>query len=122
MHINEFVFIVRFAHLACARVQLAPMSTTTDFKTAAEYSVGDTSAHSLIFKIKTGNKLQRGGDLEWLSAFPTEAEILFPPLTYLQPTGSTQEVVVDKYYAKNQEVTYKEKYSFTIVEVTPTIP
>jgi hypothetical protein len=110
-----------FANLACARVQLAPMSTTTKFRTAAEYSVGDKGGHSLIFKIKTRNNLQRGADLKWLSAFPTEAEILFPPLTYLQPTGSTQQVVVEKYYAKNQEDTDKEEYLFTIVEVTPTI-
>ena len=28
--------------------------------------------------------------LEWISAFSRESETLFPPLTYLQPTGRTQ--------------------------------
>ena len=31
-----------------------------------------------------------GADVQWLSAFPGEAEILYPPLTYLQPTGRSQ--------------------------------
>jgi hypothetical protein len=81
------------------------MSTTTDIATAAAYSI---STESLIFKIATRNKLQRGADLQWVSAFPSEAEILYPPLTYLQPTGRTQVIVVDD-------------HRFTIVEVTPTL-
>ena len=31
-----------------------------------------------------------GADVQWLSAFPGEAEILYPPLTYLKPTGRLQ--------------------------------
>ena len=31
--------------------------------------------------------MQRGADLSFLSAFPEEAEILFPPLTYLEVVG-----------------------------------
>jgi hypothetical protein len=81
------------------------MSTTTDIATAAAYSI---SRESLIFKIVTKNKLQRGADLQWVSAFPNEAEILYPPLTYLQPTGRTQIIKVDG-------------HSFTVVEVTPTL-
>jgi hypothetical protein len=89
--------------LAC--FQLAPMSTTTDIATAAAYSI---SRESVIFKIVTKNKLQRGADLRWVSAFPAEAEILYPPLTYLQPTGRTRVIEVDAHH-------------FTIVEVTPTL-
>jgi hypothetical protein len=81
------------------------MSTTMDIKTAVDYSI---SRESLIFKIVSKNKLQRGADLQWVSAFPTEAEILYPPLTYLQPTGRTQVVEVDA-------------YRLTIVEVNPTV-
>jgi hypothetical protein len=88
-----------------AYVQLAPMSTTTNIITAVTYSM---SSESLIFKIVTKNGLQRGTDLQWLSVFPTEEEILYPPLTYLQPTGRTQVIEVDS-------------YKFTIVEVTPTV-
>jgi hypothetical protein len=81
------------------------MSTTTNIETAVSYSI---SSESLIFRIVTKNKLQRGAELQWLSAFPGEKEILFPPLTYLQPTGRTQVIEVGK-------------CRFTVVEVSPTI-
>jgi hypothetical protein len=85
--------------------ELAPMSTTTDIKTAVSYSV---SEESLIFRIVTANRLQCGADLHWLSAFPAEAEILYPPLTYLQPTGRTQVLEINN-------------CRLTIVEVIPTV-
>ncbi len=96
------------SHQVCACVQLAPMSTTTDFTTAAEYSIGN-SGQSLIFSIVTKHSLQRGADLQWISAFPTEAEVLYPPLTYLEPTGRTQVIPVKTYIC-------------TIVQVNATIP
>ena len=66
--------------------ELAPMSTTADLAVAVDYGL---SKNSLIFKIVTENKLQRGADVAWLSAFPNESEILFAPLTYMQPTGKS---------------------------------
>ena len=39
----------------------------------------------------------------WLSAFPGERECLFPPLTFLSPTGRVQKV----------------GETFTVIEVTP---
>ena len=45
----------------------------------------------------------------FLSAFPVEEEYLFPPLTYLQPSGDVQELRVD-------DATY------TVVDVEPTMP
>jgi hypothetical protein len=84
--------------------ELAPMSTTTDIKTAVSYSM---SPESLIFRIVTTNNLQRGADLQWVSAFAGEAEVLYPPLTYLQPTGRSQVVELDG-------------RRFTVVEVNPT--
>ena len=50
--------------------------------------------------------MQYGAELQWLSAFPHEAEVLYPPLTYLQPTGRTQIVEL-------------RGYRFTVVEVEP---
>lgn len=86
--------------------EVAPMSTTSDFRVAAKYGVSD---NSLLFKIKVSNFMQYGASLQWLSAFPSEAEICFPPLTYLQPTGRMQVVRVgDK--------------RFTVCEVVPHIP
>ena len=36
--------------------------------------------------------MQRGADLAWLSTAPHEQEYLYPPCTFLQPTGRTQRV------------------------------
>ena len=33
----------------------------------------------------------RGAALSWVSAFPSEEVVLFPPLTYLKPTSKTTE-------------------------------
>ena len=47
-----------------------------------------------------------GAGVEWLSAFPTEEEIVFSPLTFLQPTGRRQVVELNG-------------MRFAVVEVTP---
>ncbi len=86
--------------------ELAFMSTTTDLKVAVLYSL---SQHSLLFKIVARNFLSTGADLDWLSAFPNEAEMVYPPLTYLEPTGRIQEV---------SEVRDGQLLQFTVVEVT----
>ena len=36
----------------------------------------------------------RGASIRFLSAFPAEREYLYPPLSYLQPTGRREEVVL----------------------------
>jgi len=69
--------------------ELAFMSTTKNLSVALRYSL---SAESLIFKIMVPTFLSLGADLGWLSAFPTEAEILYPPLTYLKPTSRIEKV------------------------------
>ena len=84
--------------------ELAPMSTTTDLSVAVAYSM---SSSSLLFKINTKSFMQRGADLSYLSAFPGEAEVCFPPLTYLRPTG------------RKLELTHK-MITFTVIEVEPT--
>jgi hypothetical protein len=59
--------------------ELAFMSTTTDLRVAVRYSL---SRHSLLLKIVSPNFMSLGAELQWLSAFPGEAEVLYPPLTY----------------------------------------
>ena len=71
--------------------EYAPMSTTTDVEVACGYAVrkGKTDG-ALLMKIVTENNLQRGADLTFLSMYPGEQEILYPPLTFMQPTGRQQ--------------------------------
>ena len=90
--------------------EFAPMSTTTDPEVAVGYAVrkGMTNG-SLLMKLKTFNNLQRGAELTWLSVFPGEAETLFPPLTFLQPTG-------------NRQMMEHKGIKLIIVEVTTTLP
>lgn len=79
------------------------MSTTDDLSVAATYAL---SSCSLLLKLRTKSFMQRGADLTFLSAFPAEREYLFPPLTFLQPTGRVIEVV-------------SGSSMFTVVEVEP---
>ena len=53
--------------------------------------------------------MNRGPDISWISCFPTEKEFLFPPLTYLQPTG------------REDELTGPNGEKFKVVEITPNI-
>ena len=74
-----------------------------NYKVAVEYSMSESS---LLFKIKTKSFMQRGADLQYLSAFPAEKELLYPPLTFLQPTGWSMEHAVGG-------------VKFTVIEVEP---
>ncbi len=98
------------AFMRLGGTELAFMSTTSDLRVAVRYSL---SRHSLLFKIVVPNFMSLGAGVCWLSAFPGEAEVLFPPLTFLQPTGRTDCVeAVDR---------DGRRVSFTIIEVTPYI-
>lgn len=72
--------------------ELAPMSTTMDIRVALAYS--DKAEKRLLFKVVTEAFIDRGADLRFLSAFPQEVEILYPPLTLLLPTGREDLITV----------------------------
>jgi len=55
-------------------------STTTDRTQAISYAQGEAST---IFEMQMG-MVDRGADLSWLSQYPHEKEVLFPPLTGLE--------------------------------------
>ena len=65
------------------------MSTTTDLNVAVKYAL---SRQSLLFVIKAPSFMQAGADLSFVSAFPAEAEMLYPPGTYMRPTGIVKDV------------------------------
>eukprot|EP00322_Chrysochromulina_rotalis_P000749 CAMPEP_0115871198 /NCGR_PEP_ID=MMETSP0287-20121206/22738_1 /TAXON_ID=412157 /ORGANISM="Chrysochromulina rotalis, Strain UIO044" /LENGTH=982 /DNA_ID=CAMNT_0003325983 /DNA_START=223 /DNA_END=3171 /DNA_ORIENTATION=- len=69
--------------------EMAPMSTTRSLAVAVRYS---HSHHPLLLKVSTSSFMERGADIAFLSAFPGEEEVCFPPLTYLKPTGLKQSV------------------------------
>eukprot|EP00966_Prymnesium_polylepis_P279801 6464298-Prymnesium_polylepis.1 len=69
-----------FMEMRRGGTELAPMSTTSDLSIAAHYGV---SEGSLVLRVKVDNFMQHGADVQWLSAFPAEAEVVFPPLTFV---------------------------------------
>ena len=71
--------------------ELAPMSTTTSLKVAMEYCA---SKNALILRLNTSSFMERGADIGFLSAFPDEKEVLYPPLTFLRATGAKQTITV----------------------------
>ena len=79
------------AFLSQGGTEMAPMSTTPRLDVAVRYSA---SVSSVLMKITTHSFMERGADLTFLSCFPAEAEILFPPLTYLQPVGEPSELLI----------------------------
>ena len=92
--------------------ELAPMSTTADLDVAVRYcsmEEGGRSGAALLFRVRTTNIMQRGAQLAFLSVTPHEKEFLYPPLTYLKPTGLTTEITFD-------DVTY------TVIDVVPHFP
>ena len=84
--------------------EFAPMSTSSNLHVALRYS--DKVPRRLLFKVKTRSFIDRGADLRYLSAFPDEVEFLYPPLTYLHPTGKHDVVIAGT-------------VEYTVVEVEP---
>ena len=87
--------------------ELATMSTSADLSVALAYS---RSPSSLLLKIRTKSFMDRGADIAFLSAFPSESELVYPPLTYLRPTGQSMEEELDDGSMK-----------ITVIEVEPTM-
>jgi hypothetical protein len=94
--------------------ELAPMSTTRNLKVALQYA---SSEHAVILRLKTKGFMGRGVDISFLSCFPAESEVLFPPLTYLGPVREKDEHGVE--HPKPPLVVRVGAASFTIVDVQP---
>ena len=90
--------------------EMAPMSTTSDPSVAIAYG---QSKEALLFKIVATSFMDRGADISFLSAFPEEVEYLYPPLTYLKPTGRKE--VVD--FRDGEVGEGFPAHTFTIIEV-----
>ena len=69
--------------------ELGFMSATTQLTLAVRYALNQYKQDQdmLLFKIRVPDFMSAGAKLAWLSAFPQEDEVLYPPLTFLKPTG-----------------------------------
>ena len=85
--------------------EMACMSTTSDQSVAVDFAL---SRSPLLFKLVSKSFMSHGADISFLSVYPGEAEVLFPPLTYLRPIKMTEETI--------GTVVYK------VVEVEPVFP
>ena len=89
----------------------ALMSTSSHLKTAMWYGLQEGKPDNILFRIVTTNNSQRGADIQWLSMFPAEGEVLYPPFTFLQVDPS-----VPPKHIKHGTT------SFRIVTVSSTLP
>jgi len=76
--------------------ELAVCSTTTDFNIAVHFMLQSPSGlptlpkEVLLLRIVVRNCNHFGGMISYLSVNPGDAEVIYPPLTYLEPTGNYQ--------------------------------
>jgi hypothetical protein len=90
------------------------MSTTRDLKVALQYAA---SEHAVIMRLRTRGLTCRGADIAFLSCFPAESEVLFPPLTYLGPMREKDENGIEQ--PKPPLVVRVGAATFTVVDVQP---
>jgi len=100
--------------LANGGTELAPMSTTCNLKVALQYA---SSEHAVILRLRTSGLKCRGADIAFLSCFPAELEVLFPPLTYLGQMREKDANGVER--PKPPLVVRVGAATFTIVDVQP---
>jgi len=88
--------------------ELGNMSCSADLRTAVRYTMSSDS-RALIFMLRAETFMQLGADLSFLSCFPEEKEFLYPPLTFLRPTGKTYTL-------------WHDGTQYTVVEMHPQFP
>jgi hypothetical protein len=64
--------------------ELGCMSTTRKKEVAADFAGGEKSVQPLVFRVVAKTFMNCGAEIMWLSVYPGEDEILYPPLTYLE--------------------------------------
>lgn len=65
---------------------------TAEMWVAFKYSQGGDVA--TLLWLHTDNFMDRGVDVEWVSAYPHEKEYVYPPLTYMKPIRKLDNVKV----------------------------
>ena len=85
--------------------EMACMSTTSSREVAEDFA---QSKSPLLFKFVSNSFMSHGADISFLSVYPGEKEVLYPPLTYLRPIKVSEETISTTVYK--------------IVEVEPVFP
>jgi hypothetical protein len=67
--------------------EMGCMSTTETQTVARTFAKVGEVDHPLLLKVQSTSLMDCGADIGWLSMYPEEREVLFPPLTYLLPVG-----------------------------------
>jgi phosphopantetheinyl transferase (holo-ACP synthase) len=73
--------------------ELACVSTSSSKAQAIKFS---ESEHPLLFKFTSSNFMSRGAEISFLSVYPSEEEVLYPPGTYLAPDEMVDEQIGGK--------------------------
>ena len=80
--------------MAQGGTEIGCMSTTESIDVARKFAkvrgyveAGEEKANPLLLKVEATSLMVCGADIGWLSMYPEEKEVLFPPLTYLRPMG-----------------------------------
>lgn len=85
--------------------EMACMSTTSSMDVAAEFAESESP---LLFKFVSNSFMSHGADISFLSVYPGEKEVLYPPLTYLRPIRMSKKRIGGRVY--------------DVVEVEPVFP
>ena len=70
--------------------EMACMSTTSSRAVAEGFALSESP---LLFKFVSNSFMSHGADISFLSVYPGEKEVLYPPLTYLRPIKITVETI-----------------------------
>lgn len=81
-------------------VEYGMLSTSTDWEVSLNYSTSMDLSRATLFEIELG-QINRGATLNWLSQYPSEDEILIPPLSNLEVVGEPR---VESFQLKNAAV------------------
>ena len=73
--------------------EMSCMSTTSSKEVAADFAKKSKTS-PLLFKLSSNDFMSHGADISFLSVYPEEKEILYPPLTYLSPISRESSVEV----------------------------
>jgi hypothetical protein len=73
--------------------ELGFMSTSRDQTVAVDFANGGCP---MVIEVVVNEYLERGADISFLSQFPLEKEILYPPLTYLKHISSSESSINGK--------------------------